>query len=460
MRTHVISALLNASALLCALLSPMSALANPALLQDARQLIAANNPKQAYMILVAQQDQLSGSAEFDYLLGIAALDSGKIDEAIIAFERVLQVDPKNAGARMDLARAYFNAGSVDLAQANFLELRASNPPVAALVAIDKYLVAIRDRRAQAANVFSAWGETGLGYDSNITGVPADFTSAVASAFNITGISPTGNSIRRKAPYLVAAVGADYSYALGAGWAALLGGEARGRAYRRESDFNSISGEARVGAVWASGPQQLRLTGGYNQFKQDGLAPGEPKPTNDRTTALASTDYRYAFNERQQVNVGVAATRVKFLTNNIEDFDAVTVSAGFVQAFDRKGSPVVQVSSYYSRDEAVRKLADGVSDKSKRIAGVRGYFQYSLTDNLAWFNGLGFSERRDGSAFARATEVAFGRDRLADVTLGVTWRFQPKCAMRAQWFASRNASNIAIYDFTRHEVSSTIRCDFL
>ena len=48
----------------------------------------------------------------------------------------------------------------------------------------------------------------------------------------------------------------------------------------------------------------------------------------------------------------------------------------------------------------------------------------------------------------------------DITLGVIWRFQPKCAMRAQWFGSRNDSNIAIYDFTRHEVSSTIRCDFL
>ena len=460
MRTHNISALLTATALLFSLLSPINACADPALLRDARQLLAANNPKQAYMLLVARQDQLSGNVEFDYLLGVAALDSGKIDEAIIAFERVLQVDPKNAGARMDLARAYFNAGSMDLALANFLELKASNPPPAALIAIEKYLAAIRERRAQTVNVFSAWGETGLGYDSNITGVPSDFTSAVASAFNITGVSPTGNSIKRKAPYLAAAVGADYSYALKAGWAAFVGGEARGRAYRRENDFNSISGEARGGALWSDGPQQLRLTGGYNRFKQEGLAPGEPKPTNDRSTTLFSTDYRYAFSERRQFNVGVAGTRVRFLTNNIEDFDAVSVTAGFLQAFERSGSPILQVSSYYSRDEAVRKLADGISDKSKRVAGVRGYFQYSLTDNLAWFNGLGFSQRRDRSAFARATEIEFGRDRLSDLTLGVTWRFQQKCAMRAQWFASRNDSNIAIYDFTRHEVSSTIRCDFL
>ena len=460
MRAPITTLLLSVAAVLWASLLPLAALANPALLRDARQLLAANNPKQAYMILLAQEARLAGDPEFDYLLGVAALDSGKMDDAIIAFERVLQKDGNNAGARMDLARAYFNHGAMDLAEANFQELKAGNPPPATLVTIDKYLAAIRGRRSQASNVFSAWGETALGYDSNITGVPADFTSAVASAFNLTGISPTGNSIKRKAPYLAAAVGADYSYALKSGWAAFVGGEARGRAYRREADFNSVSAEARLGAVWASGPQQLRLTAGYNRFNQEGLAPGEPKPTNDRSSALVAADYRYALNERQQWNVGLAGTRVKFLTNNIEDFDAATVTAGFVQAFERKGAPVLQVNAFYSRDEAVRKLADGVSDKSKRVTGARGYFQYSLTDNLAWFNGLGFSLRSDQSAFARATEIEFGRDRLADLTLGVTWRFQPKCSMRAQWFASRNDSNIAIYDFTRHEVSSTIRCDFL
>ena len=456
LRARIMFVLLAAPALLWSAL----ALANPALLRDARNLLAASNPKQAYMILLAQEVQLAGDVEYDYLLGVAALDSGKTDESIIAFERVLQKDPKNAGARLDLARAYFNHGSMDLAQANFLELKASNPPLAAAAAIEKYLAAIRERRGQTENTFSAWGETTFGYDSNITGVPSDFTSAVASAFNLTGVNPTGNSIKRKAPYLASAVGADYTYALRAGWAAFLGGEVRGRAYRKEADFNSISGEARAGGLWTSGKQQLRLTGGYNRFDQDGLAPGEPRPTNDRSTALVSADYRYALNERQQLNAGVAGTRVKFLTNDIEDFDATTVTVGFLQAFERKGSPVLQVSGYYSRDEAKRKLADGVSDKSKRVTGARSYFQYSLTEKLAWFNGLGFSNRRDQSAFARATEIEFGRDRLADLTLGVTWRFQPKCAMRAQWFGSRNDSNIAIYDFTRHEVSSTIRCDFL
>ncbi|MBL8522335.1 MAG: tetratricopeptide repeat protein, partial [Betaproteobacteria bacterium] len=163
--------------LLAALLLAFSgtALANPKLLADAQQQLAAGNPKQAYMLLVAEQNKLSGTPEYDYLLGVSALDSGKIDESIIAFERVLAVNPKNAGALMDLGRAYFSAGSIDLAEATFRQLQNSNPPPAAQASIDRYLQAIAQKRDQGKRALYAYGEVSLGYDSNITGVPKDFT---------------------------------------------------------------------------------------------------------------------------------------------------------------------------------------------------------------------------------------------------------------------------------------------
>src|SRR4051794_36512227 len=78
-----------------------------ATVERARQLLAAGNAAQAYAQLEPLQDKLAGQAEFDYVFGVAALDSGHIDEAIIAFERVLALVPNHAGARMDLARAYY-----------------------------------------------------------------------------------------------------------------------------------------------------------------------------------------------------------------------------------------------------------------------------------------------------------------------------------------------------------------
>ncbi len=447
-------------AVVLTVIAPGAAAANPKLMSDAQNLLAAGNPKQAYMLLVAEQNRLAGSPDFDYLLGVAALDSGKIDESIIALERVLAVNPKNAGALLDLGRAYYAAGSMDLAEATFRQLKQNNPPPTAQATIDRYLQAIMQRREQGKRALHAYGEVSLGYDSNITGVPKDFTAAVVSAFNIPGVDPTGNSIKRKAPYVGAAAGFDYLHPLSTSLTAVVGGEARGRAYRNESAYNSLLGDLRAGLAWNNGAHGVRVTGGYSEFKQDGDAPGEPKPTNDRKTSTAAGEYRFSLSEQQQFNVGLSASQVRFPRNEIEDFDALAVSAGWVRSFAGKGSPILQVSGYYSRDEADRKLADGVSDKSKRVGGLRTYYQYSLSESLSLFNGLGFTARRDQSAFARATEVEFGRDRLADVTIGVNWRFQPRCAMRAQWFASRNDSNIAIYDYTRNEVSSNIRCDFM
>jgi hypothetical protein len=53
------------------------AFAAPEVLNRAQQQLAAGNPKQAYMLLIAEQDKLGGDVEFDYLLGVAALQESK-----------------------------------------------------------------------------------------------------------------------------------------------------------------------------------------------------------------------------------------------------------------------------------------------------------------------------------------------------------------------------------------------
>lgn len=443
--------------LVSAILAP--AHANPALFEEAKKHIAAMNPKQAYMLLIAQQDKLTGNTEFDYLLGVAALDSGKIDEAIIAFERVLAVQPNNAGAQLDLARAYFNAGSLDLSESTFRKLRALNPPANAMLAIDKYLAAIVERRRASKRLLSVWGETALGYDSNLTAVPNDFTTAIQQAFNIPGVRPTGNSLKRKAPFLGAGIGADTILPLGDKWSVYLGGDIRGRGFRAEGEFNSGVADVRASAIWTEGKHQLRLNTAYNVFDQDGDAPGSPPPTNDRRAASAGTEWRLNLTASNQLSLGLAASQVRFPSNNTEDFNATILQATWLTVFATPSQPMLQLAAFGSRDKAVRKFADGVTDKSKKVAGFRVYTQVNRGEALSLFASTGLGSRRDDSAFARATTVQFGRDKLIDVSLGVNWRFQERCNMRAQWMGSRADSNIAIYDYTRHEVSSTIRCEF-
>ena len=427
-------------------------------LDRAKDLIGAGNAKQAFELLSPQQDRYAGMPEFDYLLGVAALDSGRLEDAIIAFERVLAVLPNHAGAQMDLARAYYAAGSFDLAEAAFVRLRGSNPPAAAQEAINRYLDAIQARRRQTQPGWTAFGELGLGWDSNITGVPVDFGAAAQQSFNLVGIQATGNSVKRSASFAQAAAGGEYSRPLTRGWSLFAGGELRGRGYRRESDFNSFSDELHAGAALNRGTDQWRTSASFLDFHQEGAAPGDPKPTNDRRMGGAGVDWRRATDPKTQLGAALQVNAVRFPENRIEDFDQVFASLSWLHSFERAGVPMLYLTAFASDDRARNKFADGVTTKSKYLAGVRSYAQYSITPKLELYNALALINRRDKDAFARSTVVEKGRDNYGEFTLGLHWQFRDRCGLRLQWAYSTNRSNIDIYDFNRHEISNTIRCD--
>jgi tetratricopeptide (TPR) repeat protein len=432
-------------------------------LDSARRLLAAGNAKQAYSELAAVEAKMSGMPEFDYLLGVSALDSGRVEDAIIAFERVLALVPNHAGAQMDLARAYYAAGSFDLAEAAFLKLRQSNPPPAAQIAINRYLDAIQTRKQQTQAGWSAFSELGLGYDSNITGVPVNFGAAAQQAFNLVGIEATGNSIKRSAGFVQGAIGAEYHYPVSRGWSLFAGGELRGRAYQRESNFNIASGEVHAGGALNAGDDQYRIAAAYSPFSQKGAAPGDPQPTNDRRMAGVNADWRHALNTRTQLGLGLQVNAIRFPKNRIEDFNQVFVSASLLQSFERKGSPLLYLTAFVSDDRAEREFESGVtgnSSKGKNLGGLRSYVQYSITPKLQAFNGLGVIYRKDKEDYARSTEIGRGKDVYAEASFGLAWQFRDKCALRLQYAYSHNSSNIDIYDFNRNEITSTIRCDLI
>ena len=443
-------------------LAPAAFADDPAL-ERAKQMLASGNAKGAYEELVPVQDRLSGMPEFDYVFGVAALDSGHIDEAIIAFERVLALVPNHAGAQMDLARAYYAAGSYDLAEAAFLRLRSENPPPAAQEAIARYLDAIAARKRQTQPGWTAFGELGIGYDSNITGVPNDFGAAALQSFNLAGFEPTGNSVKRAAAFVQGAAGAEYSYPLSRGWSLFAGGEARGRAYHKETDFNLVSLEGHFGGALNEGVNQYRATLGYSPYWQEGAAPGEPKITNDRRIGGLNLDWKHSIDTKTQAGIGVQLNAIRFPDNKFEDFDQVLFSASYLKAFERPGVPLVYLTGFVTDDKAKVDFDDGAggtTNKSKNLYGARSYVQYSLAPKVEIFNGLALIVRRDKEAFARSTTVEKGRDVYGEILLGGSWRFRDACALRLQYVFSRNSSNIDIYDFNRHEVSSNIRCDML
>ncbi len=114
-----------------------------ALLPQAKKLLNQSQANSAYQLLKPKVNQFAGFIEFDYLLGISALDIGKPGEALLALERSLAQQPDNLQVRAEIARAHFSLKEYDAAQAEFKTIQAKPIPEAARASINRYLDAIK-----------------------------------------------------------------------------------------------------------------------------------------------------------------------------------------------------------------------------------------------------------------------------------------------------------------------------
>jgi outer membrane protein len=138
-------------------------------LARAEDLLTSGNAATAYALLSEKESQLAGNPFFDYLLGVAALDSGRAGDAIFSLRRALAIAPGFSGARMELARAYFETGNMALSRPLFVQLLDEQPPPAVRRVIDDYIASIDASPAAPKGSFSMHFDAAAGYDTNANG---------------------------------------------------------------------------------------------------------------------------------------------------------------------------------------------------------------------------------------------------------------------------------------------------
>jgi outer membrane protein len=168
---HRVCRTLLATILLCVSLGA----AADAVTDRAKQLLDRHDAEAAYKLLLPLEAQRAGDPEFDYLLGIAALDAGDRERAVFALERVLAVQPDNLRARAEIARAYLAGGEREAAKREFEAVRARQVPAEVRATIDRFLSAIA--AAEHTRVDS-YLELAFGYDTNVTSATPNSTIAI------------------------------------------------------------------------------------------------------------------------------------------------------------------------------------------------------------------------------------------------------------------------------------------
>ncbi len=435
-------------------------------ISQGRQLMDQGKPAEAFALLEPLESAHAGEVQFDYLFGIAALDSGHPDRATIAFERVLAVEPNFAGARLDLARAYFAMGSDDLARSELDTVLQSNPPENVRIIVARYNEAIEARRKKLQPTLIGYVEAGGGTDSNISAVTSNFSGGVLQAYNIPNVQPTGNSIKRSGSFGTWAAGADYTRPLEnhPEWSWYVGGDARERRYfDNNAAFTSQQYDSRTGIALTLDRDLFRIGLQDQHYYQEGAAPSGPGGdpiTNDRRTFGTAFEWRHSLEPGRQLGVFGQLNQQRFANNDIQDINQNLYGLQFMNAFDAKMTPLVLLVGFQSRDRALRPLnAAGTSDVNKTLTGYRAYGQLTPFEKWDAFLSVGHTEREDDSMFSRSNVVPYGKDRTFDVALGVNWRFAPAWIMRAQATVTENRSNLALYEYTRTETAITLRREF-
>ncbi|MGP1678306.1 MAG: surface lipoprotein assembly modifier [Burkholderiales bacterium] len=432
----------------CLWVTGNSALAAGLDLEKAEALMKQGKAAEAYSLLEPFEFEQSGNIKFDYLLGIAALDSGKPDKATIAFERVLAVDPNFAGARIDMGRAYFQLGDLTRAKLEFEAVLTQNPPPAAKATINNYLAAIEKQESAKKTKGTGYFEASIGHDTNVNFATSQSQIAVPALGNlIFTLNPAG--VKAPDDYLGYAFGGEISHQIAPALGVYAGADARSRSNMTQDQFDSTSLDLRAGLAMGEGASVLRLGVLGGRYALDGKT--------NRDTNGVNAEWRHLLNPANQLSLFGQYARFRFEpTISVNDFDQSTYGANWLHLAN-EGKALV-MGSLFTGDERAPLRADG----GKRYTGLRLGGQLQLSEKTELFGGLGaqFSKYQlANAAFSSPAESVTRDDKQYDANVGLNWHFDKAWTLRPQISYMRNDSNIVIYEFDRTDISITIRRDF-
>ena len=436
-----------------------------ALLHQATALMRGGKPADAYNLLEPKEADYSGEIAFDYLLGMAALDSGKPDRATIAFERVLATNPNFAGARLDLARAYFAMGSDDLAKKEFETVLATqNPPGPVVAVIKKHLDAIEARQQAKIQQVTAYVETSVGHDDNITAATGDNTAGVAGILGMTranlvsvfNYEPTGSSLHYSGMYTGVSTGVDFNRLVSEedGISVFAGADIKQRVYNNVAPMNNLSVDLRAGVALANGDDSYRLTGTFGQYRQSGFTAG----TNSfRDTTGLSAEWKHSFGTRDQMTWSLGFSQPRYLTTPAQNTRQVSLSGSWLHIFEGKTTPLI----FANANRSVDKPANGGSNMGRTNTGVLAHFQFTPLTATDFFLSGGLTIRQDDTPGARSPGLAdfFARDETQSLSFGVTTRPWEKWTVKGSVALTNNRSNLSLYQYRRNDSSVSLRRDF-
>lgn len=412
------------------------------LLAQADSLLAAGQAQTAFDLLAPLEDQRAGDPDYDYLLGLAALDTGQGGIAAFAFERCLAVDPKNGPCRVQMARTHLALGENGSARLELEAVQASEPPAEVQALVGRYLGALTQREASERHRVDFHVQAGAGYDTNVSSTTAE-TQIAIPRFGGLPFTLSGVSTKQEDTLGQVEAGGSVEHVLSPAWRLQADATVGSRRYASVEQFDSITTDAGAGLAWQTGPDSVLAKLQLQDFRLDDAA--------FRSLYGLLAQYQHAWSDKAAASVYAQASHLDY-HRGVVDGDRYTLGTGYSRTLDTARATAVYAGLYGGRETSESSLSTMAQD----FYGLRLGGSLALQARLALTASLSVEQRQ----FADPSTLFLveRKDTGTDLTVGAILQLTDQVTLRPAYTYSNNDSNTVLSDFDRHIVTLDLRYD--
>ena len=412
------------------------------MLQQARQLLQGRDAQAAYALLEPSTGSYSASEDFNYLLGIAALDSGRPSQAVLALERVLANNPDHTLARAEIARAFLALRETAAAKREFQTVARAELPPEVQDTISRYLEIIARGDKTPARRWSASLETAIGYDNNV-----NFGSSLDRWVLDDGqaLTPLPSSRPQKSAFHEINGQFQYTAPINGNTDWTIGSQLsqRNNPSQHNSDLGAV--EVSSGLARTQGPNRYSMSIQLQQLYLDDQS--------FRTAKGVLGQWQRDIDSRTQIGLYGQLFSLSFPDQAIRDARRTVFGATVVRGLDDSGKTVIVGNAYAGREGSRHDIGELSFD----LFGVRAAASRNLSGN--WRGSAGISYEHRGHD---APDGFFGitrRDRQLEIRLGAERSLTAHLTLTPQLVYTSNSSSLAPSDFRRTQAVISARYRF-
>jgi outer membrane protein len=412
--------------------------------REAMEAINAKQAQKAFDLLSPLEATRSGDPDYDSALGIAANETGQFARAIFALERVLAVQPGNARARAELARAMFAVGDTANARKLLEETKAEGVPESIGRTIDEFLQAIDKVDEAGRSSAKIHVEAGIGYDSNVNSGPSSNSFAVPLLGpGLVTLLPAGQ--KKEASYFHLGAGISGRAILAPRWSLI--GNANVSLRKHGNSASAFDIEQIDGSAGVSYREERNEFSGVLNLGQTAIGGSTLRQIKGMTG-----EWTHRPDGTRQWGTYLQVSNLDYPSQPIRDARRAVLGTSYAKQLS---SGMIYYAGGYAGRESIKNSA--FPHLGHRLVGLRGGLQMPLSSQWSLFTSASLENRKYGGI--DPLFLTTRNDTQLDLNVGASWRITDKWRVTPLLSFNRSNSNIIVNDSSKTAFSVTARRDF-